>query len=254
MCVGVGGTGVGHDAAGCRDALRGLYTGGKQSVPRRYSRYTGCTQAVHRRYRCGAQPMHRRYMGGTQAVHRRCRCTAGAWVVHRRYTGNADAVNMRYTAGTEVYTACGAAATTRPVARASSSRIGETGQHMTAAARGLSASRRQATRSGQLVRPLGQGSYSGQLLRPVSQAIRSGQLISTQILINSPCRLLMKFVAYVLTRIILKIILTLFMRGFELCVFVAGWRHALRSEWPFIIIIIYEKRYISCRHLPENST
>ena len=25
---------------------------------------------------------------------------------------------------------------------------------------------------------------------------------------------------------------------FELCVFVAGWRHALRSEWPFIIIII----------------
>ena len=25
--------------------------------------------------------------------------------------------------------------------------------------------------------------------------------------------------------------------GFEFCVFVAGWRHALRSEWPFIIII-----------------
>ena len=25
--------------------------------------------------------------------------------------------------------------------------------------------------------------------------------------------------------------------GFEFCV-VAGWRHALRSEWPFIIIII----------------
>ena len=25
--------------------------------------------------------------------------------------------------------------------------------------------------------------------------------------------------------------------GFELCVFVAGWRHALQSEWPFIIII-----------------
>ena len=24
--------------------------------------------------------------------------------------------------------------------------------------------------------------------------------------------------------------------GFEFCVFVAGWRHALRSEWPFIII------------------
>ena len=26
--------------------------------------------------------------------------------------------------------------------------------------------------------------------------------------------------------------------GFKFCVFVAGWRHALRSEWPFIIIII----------------
>ena len=26
--------------------------------------------------------------------------------------------------------------------------------------------------------------------------------------------------------------------GFEFCVFVAGWRHALRSKWPFIIIII----------------
>ena len=26
--------------------------------------------------------------------------------------------------------------------------------------------------------------------------------------------------------------------GFEFCVSVAGWRHALRSEWPFIIIII----------------
>ena len=25
--------------------------------------------------------------------------------------------------------------------------------------------------------------------------------------------------------------------GFEFCVFVAGWRHALRNEWPFIIII-----------------
>ena len=30
------------------------------------------------------------------------------------------------------------------------------------------------------------------------------------------------------------------MRGFEFCVFVAGWRHGLRSEWPFIIIIINE--------------
>ena len=26
--------------------------------------------------------------------------------------------------------------------------------------------------------------------------------------------------------------------GFEFCVFVAGWRHALRSEWPFTIITI----------------
>ena len=26
--------------------------------------------------------------------------------------------------------------------------------------------------------------------------------------------------------------------GFEFRVFVAGWRHALGSEWPFIIIII----------------
>ena len=26
--------------------------------------------------------------------------------------------------------------------------------------------------------------------------------------------------------------------GFEFCVFVAGWRHALRSEWPFVIIIM----------------
>ena len=25
--------------------------------------------------------------------------------------------------------------------------------------------------------------------------------------------------------------------GFKFFVFVAGWRHALRSEWPFIIII-----------------
>ena len=26
--------------------------------------------------------------------------------------------------------------------------------------------------------------------------------------------------------------------GFEFCELVAGWRHALQSEWPFIIIII----------------
>ena len=25
---------------------------------------------------------------------------------------------------------------------------------------------------------------------------------------------------------------------FQFCVFVTGWRHALRSEWPFVIIII----------------
>ena len=28
--------------------------------------------------------------------------------------------------------------------------------------------------------------------------------------------------------------------GFEFCVFVAGWRYALWSEWPFIIIIMSE--------------
>ena len=27
--------------------------------------------------------------------------------------------------------------------------------------------------------------------------------------------------------------------GFEFCVFVAGWRHALRSEWPSIIIMVH---------------
>ena len=27
-------------------------------------------------------------------------------------------------------------------------------------------------------------------------------------------------------------------RYIEFCVFVTSWRHALRSEWPFIIIII----------------
>ena len=31
--------------------------------------------------------------------------------------------------------------------------------------------------------------------------------------------------------------------GFEFCVFVAGWRHALRSEWPFIIIIIIKNDF-----------
>ena len=28
------------------------------------------------------------------------------------------------------------------------------------------------------------------------------------------------------------------MRDIEFCVIVTGWRHVLRSEWPFIIIII----------------
>ena len=32
--------------------------------------------------------------------------------------------------------------------------------------------------------------------------------------------------------------------GFEFCVFVAGWRHALRSEWPFIIIFVVRYRII----------
>ena len=27
--------------------------------------------------------------------------------------------------------------------------------------------------------------------------------------------------------------------GFELCVFIAGWRHALQSEWPFIMNYLY---------------
>ena len=26
--------------------------------------------------------------------------------------------------------------------------------------------------------------------------------------------------------------------GFEFCVFVAGWRRALRSEWPFIVLLL----------------
>ena len=32
--------------------------------------------------------------------------------------------------------------------------------------------------------------------------------------------------------------------SFEFCVFVAGWRHALRSEWPFIIIITNNKNTV----------
>ena len=38
--------------------------------------------------------------------------------------------------------------------------------------------------------------------------------------------------------------------GFEFCVFVAGWRHALLSEWPFIIIIII---IIIKRNIPHTS-
>ena len=35
--------------------------------------------------------------------------------------------------------------------------------------------------------------------------------------------------------------------GFEFCMFVTGWRHALRSEWPFIIIFIkYTLQQIVC--------
>ena len=37
--------------------------------------------------------------------------------------------------------------------------------------------------------------------------------------------------------IIIIIIFTVY-KVYRFCVFVAGWRHALRSEWPFIIIII----------------
>ena len=36
--------------------------------------------------------------------------------------------------------------------------------------------------------------------------------------------------------------------GFEFCVFVAGWRHALRSEWPFIIIIIIQYTVYAIRY------
>ena len=37
--------------------------------------------------------------------------------------------------------------------------------------------------------------------------------------------------------------------GFEFCVFIAGWRHALRSEWPFIIII--NKRPLTPKSMHE---
>ena len=38
--------------------------------------------------------------------------------------------------------------------------------------------------------------------------------------------------------------------GFEFCVFVAGWRHALRSEWPFMIIISISVHSIKIEVLP----
>ena len=34
--------------------------------------------------------------------------------------------------------------------------------------------------------------------------------------------------------------------GFEFRMFVAGWRHALRSEWPFITIIIIKSPTVVC--------
>ena len=34
--------------------------------------------------------------------------------------------------------------------------------------------------------------------------------------------------------------------GLEFRVFVAGWRHALRSEWPFITIIIIKSPTVVC--------
>ena len=43
--------------------------------------------------------------------------------------------------------------------------------------------------------------------------------------------------------------------SFEFCVFVAGWRHALRSEWPFIIIILLLLLFVHFKvwfSLPEN--
>ena len=36
--------------------------------------------------------------------------------------------------------------------------------------------------------------------------------------------------------------------GFEFCMFVAGWRHALRSEWPFMINIMYIAILVIGRH------
>ena len=35
--------------------------------------------------------------------------------------------------------------------------------------------------------------------------------------------------------------------GFELCVFVAGWRHALRSEWPLLLLLLL----LTCARFPN---
>ena len=34
--------------------------------------------------------------------------------------------------------------------------------------------------------------------------------------------------------------------GFEFCVFVAGWRHALRSEWPLLLLLCVFTVFIIC--------
>ena len=36
------------------------------------------------------------------------------------------------------------------------------------------------------------------------------------------------------------ILFLFFLFFLQFCVFVAGWRHALQSEWPFMIIYYYE--------------
>ena len=40
--------------------------------------------------------------------------------------------------------------------------------------------------------------------------------------------------------------------GFEFCVSVAGWRHALRSEWPFIIIIITTRGWLGVHFILKS--
>ena len=40
--------------------------------------------------------------------------------------------------------------------------------------------------------------------------------------------------------------------GFEFCVFVAGWRHALRSEWPFYFILFIYSLLIAVLELTMN--